>query len=394
MEISDFSASTTMKTTFNFDGSQSRCESIHAEAQEILKQKNQEIENLKLQIDEAEKQLEGLKASLEEKANNLTLTITNGKPTSGVLDHDDLNEINAIFEHCEVDVDIDFEELQRLNKEELHDVRAQYDDEIQMLKIHFSRALKDIEKWSEKHAETVYLEKKAELNNLSQKLETLRSTQIDEYFSQTQAKTQNLYNIKSRASECSNRMKELNRQLADISALSRDEVREVRAKIDECILAVEIREREHQNEVEKYQSEIEQSDAFFKEQTKTMENEFLSEKACLQQRLNTAVTKTKDLHHALKQLAKHHEAQLQTAENDLKKMKESISISQERENSTLSETKSQSSQLQAFQRELKNNQQELDMICNELRAVQDENMQLRLEIDKMDQADRLRKSKL
>ena len=359
--------------SFLSEPGQSKYETVHLQAQTLLNQKNGEIENLRNQIEEAEQELANLKTELESRAFNLTNTKKEGESVDEEFNDEDFD-------------DDAYEQLQNSNREELKNVKQQYEDEIKALKIHFARALKDSERWSEQHSETVYIEKKAELDEITHRLETLRSSQMEESFSQTQSKVKNQIDARSKSYQNNSRIDSLNAQLAEIDALSRDEVREVRSKIDECLFSVEMREREHKNEIEKYDREIETNERLFKEQYQTLQKEFETEKGRLNTQLNAISAKIHDLNRALKKLQKHHENQIQIAEQDINKMKSSITAAQERENSTITETKNQTTQLKALQRDYRNSEQELEMLNNEIAAIQNENMQLRHELEKFDRS--------
>ena len=219
------------------------------EAQSVLSQKSQVIDQYNAQIEEAEKELAQLKADYE--AKSILLQQLESEENSDIDQQEDLNDESEI------------DRLKLDHEAEILEIKARHEDEIQTLQLNFTKALKEAESWAEQHADTILLGKKAELEALTQELELMKTTFNEDAFSRTQSRTRLYQQSKTQSMQNAQRISELDSQLSELSAITREELREVRGKIDECFVSVDIREREHKNEIEKYEKEIKNRETRF-----------------------------------------------------------------------------------------------------------------------------------
>lgn len=366
--------STQKGTTYNrsrADQSQSEIERIHSEATMILAQKSQQMEQYINAIEEAEKELAQVKAQLEAKTKLFPL-----------------DEVDISDDESEDD-DIKGAEIERLKleqNEEIQEIKARNEEEIQTLQLNFTKALKEAERWADEHADSIYHEKKAELDSLTAQFEELKAAASEEAFNKRQSRTK-LYNqSRTLSQQNSQRIAELTTQISELSAISREETRDVRTKIEECFVAVDIREREHKYEIEKYENEIKNREQKYNLHLKALAEQFNNEKQRLEAQLAAAASKKENLDRVFKQLEKHHENQIQTAMNDIERMKSSIVQVQTREEQSFSQTKSQFSQTQAVQREYKQTEQEVNLINQEITELQEQNKSLQMELKRLQNA--------
>lgn len=349
------------------ESSQSEIERIHSEATIVLTQKSQQMEQYINAIEEAEKELAQVSAQLEAKTKLFSLEDVQ------VSDSDDEDDIHGT----------EIEQLRIEQQEEIQLIKAKNEEEIQTLQLNFTKALKEAERWADEHADSIYHEKKAELDTLTAQLEELKASANEEAFNKTQTRQKLYHQSKSLSQQNSQRIQELDTQLSELSAITREELRDVKTKIDECFVAVEIREREHKYEIEKYENEVKNREQKYNLHLQALTDQFNNEKQRLEAQLVAANSKKENLDRVLKQLEKHHENQVQTAVSDLERMKSSIVQVQTREEQSFTQSKSQLTQTQAVQREAKQTEQEVILINQEILELQSQNRSLQAELKRL-----------
>ena len=353
-------------------GSQSKIERLNTEAQTILSQKADEIAKLESSIEEAEKELVKLKAEYGTK-----VALATAEEAEEDLDDDEI---------------IDLQKLKEEHDNELRERNEQHEEEISAMKLKFTRALKDAEAWAEEHAENVYAEKSAQLESLKQELNKIKSEVNEEMISQTQSRNKMYHRSKTIAFQNHQRIQFLQAQLSEISSVTREELRDVRQKIDECLSAVEIREREHKNEIERYEREITQREERYNTHLQCLEQQFKNEKQRLDQQYQAAVEKGENLQRVLKQLEKHHDMQMQTTIKDNERMKNTIYQAQTRDDQAFTDTRSYVSQIQSTQHATRQVEQEIAVVNEEIAELQAENKELQDELKRLQSGTNIRRS--
>jgi ElaB/YqjD/DUF883 family membrane-anchored ribosome-binding protein len=175
------------------------------------------------------------------------------------------------------------------------------------------------------------------------------------------------------------KVKILQNQLSSLSSLSREEMRDVRSKIDECLAAVDLRAREHENEIEKYKREIAERQAQYNKHLEVLAVQFRTEKQRLEQQLAAVLARGQNMQKILKQISHHHNTQLKMALQDNEKMKSVIYEARARE--TVSTIPKEESQPSAF--ETRRIEQEIAMVNSEITELEQENKNLHNELKKV-----------
>jgi hypothetical protein len=192
-------------------------EALAIEAEGILSGKNQEIQDYKDAIEEAEQLLAKLKAELESKATLLSAEVNEGESDpSGDDEELDLGVMKSGLDA------------------ELKRVTALYEEELASLRSQYTASLRDAEEWAEQHAENAYLEKVAELEHLKKELKAFRDQAEETTFAQRESRTRALTQSRNIAIENRRRIHELEDELAELGCTAREELREVRLKVGEA----------------------------------------------------------------------------------------------------------------------------------------------------------------
>jgi chromosome segregation ATPase len=348
---------------------QSKIERLNVEAEAILAKKTEELSEYDRAIEEAEKQLVKLKTELESKA--------------AILSSETTDEHGELSDELEDD-DRDLTSLKSAQDAEIQALKEKHEEEINTLRQRYSKALKDAEEWAEDHAETLFLEKTAELEELKKELDSLKSQANEAALSQLQTRTRLSQQSKSVSVQNAQRIQYLEAQLSEISSIAREELREVRIKIDECLSSVDLREREHKNEIEKYEREIAQREEQYNVHLQVMTEQFQNEILRLEQQLAASTSKGENLQRVLKQLEKHHQIQIETTRRDNERMKSTIYQAKSRDDQLFVDTRSYVSQIQTNQHDCRQLEQEIALVNNEISELQSENRELQAELQRLD----------
>jgi hypothetical protein len=291
------------------ENAQSKIEKLNIEAEAILAQKNEELAGYQAAIEEAEKTLVKLKTELESKAAILSAEVNEEHSDDSDDGGSDL---------------IDLVKLKEDQEAEIQQLTSKHEEEIAAMRSRYTTSLKEAEGWAEAHADNIYLERVAELENLKKELESLRSQANEAAFAQTQSRTKLFQQSKNASLQNAQRIQTLETQLSELSSITREELRDVRAKIDECLSAVDLRELEHRNEIEKYEREIAQREEQYNTHLQVLAEQFQNEKQRLEQQLAAANSKGENLRTVLAQLQEHQEMQIETTRKENERMKSTI----------------------------------------------------------------------
>lgn len=347
---------------------QSRLEKIHAEAKSMLAQKAAEITELNGVIEKAEEQLKAVKAELMAKSTEMAQ-----------YQDDDEDENNNNFHEQQI-----IEKVREEQEIELRQILAKNEKELNQMKLDYQKSLQEAEDWATRHAKSVASEKSAQLDQLRKEVEQMKAAQADAKFAAQQSRTKMYQQSKDVTFQNSQRIQYLEAQLSEIVSITREEMRDIRAKIEESLAAIEIRRKEHANEIAKYEHELSEREIRYNEHWQALQEQHAAEKQRVEQSVAESGKKTENLQKILKQLEKQHTQQLETTLKDIETMKHSIYKSRTKNEEQMAETKTYIAQTQSIHRECKQIEQEIAIIENELQELNAENQDLRMEIAQLD----------
>jgi hypothetical protein len=351
------------------EGAQSKLEKLNVEAENILNQKKQELVAYQNAIDEAEQTLAKLKTEFE----------SNAALMSAEAEGDRTDAEEPVPEEL-----IDIEKLKASQDAEIQQMTAKHEEELAGMRARYAASLKEAEGWAEAHAENVYLERLADFENLKKELELSRRQANEVVFAQTQSRTRLFQQGKSASLQNAQRIQELENQLSELASITREELRDVRAKIDECLASIDVRELEHRSEIEKYQREFAQREEQYNAHLEILAEQFQQEKQRLEQQFTAASSKGENLRRVRAQLQKHHDMQIATTRKDNERMKLSIYQAKARDDQQFVNTKGYVSQIQNIQRTCGELEQELQLVNKEISELQDESRELQSELQGLD----------
>lgn len=362
--------------------SQSRIETIHSNAITVLSQKSQEIEKYKIEIDESEKELLRLKFILESMQKNNEENQQDADNSNDHIETKNNSDDDKLF--IDVGDSDDIEEVKAIHQEEVEEINGKYSHEIASLRIYFSKALKEAERIAEQHAETVYLEKKSELDETLRQIDLIEAANEENQFKLTASKIQKMQQEKTTSMLNSIKIDRLNQELTDLTALSRTELRDIKMKVDECFVSADIHQKDHENEMRRLIDELESREKVFTHHYTTVVESYEAEKQKLTEQLQQTSQKISELRKSFKNMQTQHEFQEKQLADDIQKLKSSVSISTKGRDQSSTMIQSSVLKQQHFQREIKQIENDIAMVDKEIQEVQIENAQLKQEMKRIE----------
>lgn len=352
--------------TLSLDGSGIKSlETIREEAASLLSQRRQEIERLNTEIEKVEKEVSRVRANLEIAINNMNLQESK--------ENNDSDEEEYTFEHPEV------EELREKHKNEIKKVQDEHQGEIDNLREEFCRKIKVAENWSIHHQETLKLEKQNLIEELKFQIECLKTNPSGGFTYLDQKRSNFVYQTQQIALKNANRIDELERKIADVVSLTKEEVRAARFKIDECVRSAELRQREHELENQKYETEIKERKDKYDEHLASLSQQYMNERTGFSLQVSAAETKLNGLERVLSGLDKHHKKQLQTHISDIERLKASLYSTKIRNDQSMNITSVNSMILtntnmeyRYIENEMRETKEEIDSMRKENKIIKEE----------------------
>jgi chromosome segregation ATPase len=341
---------------------------MHAEAKTILGQKASEIAKFNELIHEAEKNLASKRREVEKKS----------KILEGLQ-----NSKDSEFEIPAIDQEY-VDSIKASQQEEVEKSQKRHSRHVEKLQRNLEKSLKETEDWAEHHAGVIALEKKAQLDSLRLQMEQMRVESDRTAFSAADARTKLLDQSKSISRANTQRVQFLETQVAEITAVTREELRDIRGKIEECLTAVEIRDQEHKNDRSRYHQELEDRQNQYIALLDALKNQHLGEKQRLDQEITSSQARISHLQTVLKELDRHHETQLRTTLGDIEKMKGSLYQTMTRGKESETDRELSLTELRDVRRECRQIEGEVQIVENEIRELTAENQQLKADLARLD----------
>ena len=347
----------------------SKLEQIHNEAKKIIDEKNKEIQRYSQEIQKAEASLSQLKAELQSKTEKINKIILNQST-------DDNN----------FQIDNEISNLNARHDEEVRQLIAKNEDELQMYRIKYGKMLKESEQWIEQHIDTVIVEKTAKVEAAKQDLERLKEQAGNTMLSATKQRTQFLQSSKTSSLMNSRRIQYLESQISEITSVSREELRDIKGKVEECLAAITIREQNYKAEIARFKQEYAEREKKYNEHIAVLKHQCETEKERYFNQINACNENIANISNVLKHLEKHHETQMKSTLNDLERMRTSIYTARARTIADPNETLATTRETNSLANKCIQMQQEIAVIESELSELNDENRDLQAQLARFDRA--------
>ena len=341
----------------------SSLEDMNNEAKALLAAKKDELQQYQQVVSDAEHILSKLNAEIEQKTAELQK-----------LQENEQNDEEGIeSQQAEHELAI----LQQKHQEEIEKIKAQHEEEMHTLQSDFNQTLAEAENWANRHSQIALQEKMEELEQLRREAEATKR-QLDEVTfvtSRAQASKDSEKDQKKNAQEIA----ELENQISELASITREELRDSRAKIDETLAAIEIRRVSHEAELKRLDEEIAQRKESYDQHLEAIRQQYANERQTVEQSIATANAKAENTERIIKQLEKHHESQLNQVLGDIETMRRSQGMAG-RPKQSLEEMRATVRDNQKIADECKALDEEIRMVDEEIRSLEDENRDLKQEL--------------
>lgn len=357
-----------MRSTLN-SNKKSQLEKLHAEADALLSQKAEEIVQLNKVIEEAEQKLILIQAQL---AKQMKENENIKNENENMIDRELLAQ--------------QIQDLQARHDAELQSLQSQHESRLKEMNDTFQKSVQSAELWAQTHADSIAADKASKLLEMQKSLETLQSSTNENLISISKNRQTNIHQSKKASYLNQQRIKVLENQISEITAITREEARDIKTKIEECLTTIELRGKEHENEISRYQREIEEREAKYADHIQNMLEQYAIENKRMESAIQCANSQAESLPKLLKQMEKQNDSHYQTSMKDLEKVKSALYQTQTREEKEQVETRNSVTQVQLIQKNQRKIQQEIDQLEIEINELNTENEQLRIELMRLDKS--------
>ncbi|OHT09421.1 hypothetical protein TRFO_21651 [Tritrichomonas foetus] len=333
----------------------------------MLDQKQQEIENFSKTVAEAEELLSKLQEEIREK--------------EALLDDLESNDSDSDFQ-IQNEFDKEIENLIERQNKEISDLQMRHEDEMNQLKLEFEQTLNNAEKWANKHAEIIYQEKVKELNEINQQSTKAKFTLNEATF--TKRGPRSIRALDELQKSNSNQIADLETQISELSAIAREEARNAKAEIDECVTSIELRKESQASELRNLQIEASKRSETYKSHIETLKEQFLIEEQTIQNEIDALQARTLNIEGLIDQIGRHHEIQTSSVTSDIETIRRSIGS----ENTNLrhsydSNYRSTIRETHNLFRECQKIEEETALLDREMLQLDEENKQLKKDLKKL-----------
>lgn len=342
----------------------SSLQEMNKEAQQMLSQKQAELDAYKATVADAEEILAQLQKEVQSKQAELE-----SLNTTELEDNE-----SSILEHDLADLDAKY-------AKEIEEMRVKHEEELNALRADFQQTLQEAEQMANRHSEIALQEKLKELNELKQEAQNAKFQLNELTYIQTKSRTSKAIDEAERNS--SDQIVQLERQISELTAITREEMRDARAKIDECVAAVELRRENHAAELKRLQNEADQRNEKYSAHLQALRQQFELEKATLQQNIDAINKRSDNTESIINQLGKHQDTQLSIVNNDIETMKKSLSESPLNTRKNFNSARNSIRESQRIAIECRNIDEEVKLIDNEINQLEGENKSLRKELKRL-----------
>lgn len=348
---------------------QSQMEALQTQGQALIAERQQAIDDINSKIDDAEKRLATMRSKVALKYEELAKLIRDLENKEENEEEDENNQ--------------EIQDLIDANKKEIDSVREQNKVEIKSLMEEYMARTKSAENWAREHIAVLKHEKEEELSELEEQLKQART----DYQKSASSSTVNLAKIREQSmkatQEHDKRIKYLQEQISNVITQSRSEVRDIRAKINETLSTIEMRELEHQISLHKLEDEMKEREKCYNDHLNALNSEYSSAKKHIERSMESAVYQAQAAVSVQKRLERFHEKQLQISRTDKEKLRATLGQTKSMSNITLQQTSDIASRIQEVRRHNEETERDDMILLDQINELENENKQLEVELKRL-----------
>jgi chromosome segregation ATPase len=175
----------------------------------------------------------------------------------------------------------------------------------------------------------------------------------------------------------------LEEQISELTALTREELRDARAKIDECVAAVELRRQSHAAELKRLDDEAAQRNERYQAHVSALREQYELERATIEQQIQAAEGRAANTEKIIEKLEQHHQTQLREVLGDMETMRKSSESPAKKNRQNAESMRAIVRESQRLADECRGVEEETRVIDAEIDELENENRDLRQELTRL-----------
>jgi chromosome segregation ATPase len=269
-------------------------------------------------------------------------------------------------------------DLETKHKEEIDQITADHEAELESLRRNFAQTLEESRTWSERHEEIALQEKVDELNQLKMEAREAKRQLNELTFVKRSGRSDDIQQ-RTNVEEISR----LEEQISELTALTREEIRDARAKIEECVAAVELRRRSYADELGRLEREATERNERYQEHLAVLKQQYDLERATIEQQTQATEARATNTEKIIEKLERHHETQLKEVLGDMETMRRSFRSPSKRSQRGAESMRALVRESQRLNEECRGAEQEIRVIDQEIEELENENQDLKRESERL-----------
>jgi hypothetical protein len=344
-------------------------ERLHAAADVLLTQKGNEITEMNKVVDDAEQKLATLKAQLASKIKQMQA-----------------EDVSEDSDDDQQQFELDHHALKSGQQQEIDALVQSHAAQMKAITERFQASIQESGKWADVHAGSTRSEKILQLDQARKQLDDLRGSKVDTQLSATQSRIKISQQSKGASFMNAQRVRLLESQISEITASAREEARDIKVKINECLASIEVRQREHAAQVASYEAEGASRQAQYDVHLQQMGEQFAAERKRLEQAITAETAKLESLKKVAKQLDMTQKKWKQLSTQGIKRLNTTLRHIKDQSVKGFEKTRESVSRLGKCDRKRREVTQEIAVVDHEIAELDDENSALREQLETLDQS--------
>jgi chromosome segregation ATPase len=343
----------------------SSLDDMNSEGLSLLRQKQKELNEYTDSVAKAEEYLAQLQTIIQAKVAEL-------ESISG-LDDDQRTQ--------QATIDAQLTGLASKHQEQVRQMKAEHEAELNSIHRDFAQTLDESRQWATRHCEIAVQEKLDEAAQLKAAAKEAKRHLNELTFVKNRATASRL--IDAAQKKDADQIARLEEQISELTAVTREEIRDARAKIEECIAAVQLRRTAHARELQRLENEASERNERYQEHLTVLGEQYELERATIEQQIGTAETRAASTEQVIERLEKHHEAQLREVLGDMETVRKSYGLPEKKNRQQADALRQLVKESQDIAEECRTVEEEMRLIDQEVEQLESENRELVRETNRL-----------
>jgi hypothetical protein len=331
-------------------------EEMNVEGLTLLREKQKELQEYTDSVAKAEEYLAHLQTIIQSKTS-------------------EFKSLSGADEDQQRSLDPQLAELASQHQEQVRQMKAEHDAELTLIRRDFAQTLEESRQWAARHCEIALQEKLDEAARLKAAVKEAKGRLNETTF------------VKHRAAALwwidTEQVARLEQQISELTAITREEIRDACAKIDECVAAIELRRTGHARELQRLENEAAQRSERYDEHLAVLREQYELESTMIEQKIAGTGARAAKTEQIIERLERHHEAQLKEVLGDMETMKKSSGLVNKKNRQQVGTLRQLIKQSQDVADQCRRIEEEMQIIDQEVEMLNSENRELSHETDRL-----------